>query len=339
MRTREAAEHARDVGSLSGNNGGMKSHQSKLAIIGAGSVGTSVAYASLIRGIARNVAIYDVNKTKVEAEVLDLAHGSQFFAPSAVTGGSNIRVVDDANVVVVTAGARQKPGQTRLDLAEANTAILRDLMPKLVERAPNAVFVLVTNPCDVLTVAAQQIVDLPPGRIFSSGTVLDTSRLRWKMAQLAGVSSASVHATMVGEHGDSEFALWSSATIGGVPISEWADAEGRNLFTPNACEYLEHEVAHAAYKVIEGKGATNYAIGLAGARIVDAILSDSHSMLPVSAMLTDYRGVSGVAMSVPCVVGRDGVQRQLDFPMNDSELAKFNASAETLHASCKKLGL
>lgn len=317
----------------------MESQRSKLAVIGAGSVGTSVAYATLIQGIARNVAIYDVNKTKVDAEVLDLAHGSQFFSPSAVKGGSNISVIDGADVVVVTAGARQKPGQTRLELVDANTAILRELMPQLVEHAPDAVYVLVTNPCDVLTVAAQHIVDLPPGRVFSSGTVLDTSRLRWKVAQLAGVSSGSVHAMMAGEHGDSEFAVWSAAKIGGVPIAEWTDDDGRKLFTPKACEYLEDETAHAAYKVIEGKGATNYAIGVAGARIVDAILSDSHSVLPVSAMLDDYHGVSGVAMSVPCVVTKSGVERQLLMPMNDSEIDKFHASAETLQKTVTSLGL
>lgn len=317
----------------------MERQHSKLAVIGAGSVGTSVAYASLIQGIARTVAIYDVNSTKVEAEVLDLAHGSQFFAPSAVTGGDNISTIDDADVVVVTAGAKQKPGQTRLDLAEENTEILRGLMPKLVEHAPNAVFVLVTNPCDVLTVAAQQIVELPPGRIFSSGTVLDTSRLRWKVARYADVSSGSIHAIIAGEHGDSEFAMWSSATIGQVPISEWTDEAGELVFTPELRDLLEHEVAHAAYKVIEGKGATNYAIGVAGARIVDAILGDSHAVLPVSAVLDDYHGVSGVAMSVPCIVTKNGVTRQLKFPMNDSELGKLHASAEALRSTGARLGL
>lgn len=317
----------------------MESQHSKLSVIGAGSVGTAVAYASLINGSARNVAIYDLNTTKVEAEVLDLAHGSQFFSPSSVTGGSNLSVVEGSDVVVITAGARQKPGQTRLDLAEANTAIMRDLMPKLVKRAPDAVYVIVTNPCDVLTVAAQQVVDLPPNRIFSSGTVLDTSRLRWKIAQLAGVSSSSVHAMIVGEHGDSEFAVWSTAKIGGVPITEWTDVDGNQPFTPGAREYLESETVHAAYKVIEGKGATNYAIGVSCDRIVRAILSDSHEVLPVSGILNDYRGISGVAMSVPCVVDKNGIQRQLDFSMDDSELAKFHASAEELRASAASLGL
>ena len=317
----------------------METQHSKLAVIGAGSVGTSVAYATLIKGFARNVALYDINTTKVEAEVLDLAHGSQFFAPSSVTGGDDLAVVENSDVVVVTAGARQKPGQTRLDLAEANTEILRDLLPKLVERAPNAVYVLVTNPCDVLTVAAQHVVDLPAGRVFSSGTVLDTSRLRWKVARAAGVSSDSVHAIMAGEHGDSEFAMWSSATIGQVPLAQWTNSDGDLVFPEEVRDELEYEVAHAAYKVIEGKGATNYAIGVAGARIVNAILSDSHAVLPVSAVLEDYHGVSGVAMSVPCVVAKDGISRQLKFPMNDAELGKFHASADALRATGARLGI
>ncbi|MFJ6078934.1 L-lactate dehydrogenase [Pseudarthrobacter sp. NPDC092419] len=312
---------------------------SKLAVVGAGSVGTSLAYAALIRGSAGNVALFDVNAAKAEAEVLDLAHGTQFAAKAAsVTGGGDIAVTEGADVVVITAGAKQAPGQTRLDLAGTNVRILEQLMPQLLERAPNAVYVLVTNPCDVLTVAAQRISGLPTGRIFSSGTVLDTSRLRWLLARRAGVAVASVHASMVGEHGDSEFPVWSGATIGPVPIRDWT-TNGERVFTSGYLEEAAREVTQAAYKVIAGKGATNYAIGLSGARIVEALLRDENAVLPVSTVLDGNYGISGVALSLPSIVNRGGVERVLDMPMDDWERAALEHSANTLQASLKSLGL
>ena len=312
---------------------------SKLAVVGAGSVGTSLAYAALIRGSAGTIALYDVNAPKAEAEALDLAHGSQFAAASAaVTGGGDISVTEGADVVVITAGAKQDPGQSRLDLAVTNVRILEQLMPPLLERAPDAVYVLVTNPCDVLTVAAQRISGLTAERVFSSGTVLDTSRLRWLLAPRAGVSVSSVHASMVGEHGDTEFPLWSGATIGPVPIRDWT-AGGERIFTPEYLSATAQDVVQAAYKVIAGKGATNYAIGLSGARIVEALLRGDNAVLPVSTVLSGQYGISGVALSLPSVVGRGGVHRVLETPMNDGELAALRHSADTLGATMQTLGL
>ncbi len=311
---------------------------SKLAIIGAGSVGTAVAYAALIRQSAREIVLYDVHTAKVEAEILDLAHGTQFTGATRISGGDEINVVHDAHVVVITAGARQRPGQSRLDLAATNVEILRDLMPKLLDNAPQAVFVLVTNPCDVLAVAAQRFGDLPPSRVFSSGTVLDTSRLRWLLAERAGVSMSSVHATIVGEHGDSEFPLWSEARIGPVPIADWSPP-GRGRFTRSELDQIADDVRNAAYRVISGKGATNFAIGLSGARIVEAILRDEHAVLPVSSLLSDYRGVSGVALSVPCVVDARGISRVIDVPFADSEQSLFEKSADTVRRALASLGL
>lgn len=312
---------------------------SKLAVVGAGSVGTSLAYAALIRGSAGTIALYDVNAPKAEAEALDLAHGSQFAAASAaVTGGGDISVTEGADVVVITAGAKQDPGQSRLDLAGTNVRILEQLMPPLLERAPDAAYVLVTNPCDVLTVAAQRISGLPAERVFSSGTVLDTSRLRWLLARRAGVSVSSVHASMVGEHGDTEFPLWSGATIGPVPIRDWT-AGGERVFTPEYLSATAQDVVQAAYKVIAGKGATNYAIGLSGARIVEALLRGDNAVLPVSTVLSGQYGISGVALSLPSVVGRGGVHRVLETPMDDGELTALRHSADTLRATMETLGL
>jgi L-lactate dehydrogenase len=309
---------------------------SKLTVVGAGSVGSSVAYAALIRGSARHVALYDIATEKVEAEVLDLAHGTQFTGSSDIIGGSDISVAAGSHVVVITAGAKQKPGQTRIELAEVNAGIIRSMMPDLLEVAPNAIYVIVTNPCDVLTVIAQEETGLPPERIFASGTVLDTSRLRWKLGQRAGVSTASVHAHIIGEHGDTEFPLWSRATIGTVPILEW-ETPGHPRFTLEELQEIAVDVRDAAYKVIQGKGATNYAIGLSSARIVEAILSDEHAVMPVSTVLRDFHGVDGVALSVPSIVSATGAVPIRNTSFSENELALLRQSADALTAAAASL--
>ena len=210
-------------------------------------------------------------------------------------------------------------------------------MPKLVNLAPDAVFLLVTNPCDVLAYAAVQISGLPANKVFSSGTVLDSSRLRWQLAERAGVSTESVHAMIVGEHGDSEFPLWSEAKIGPIKLSEWK--VGNRSLHPEELDEIADQVKNAAYKVIEGKGATNYAIGLSAARIVEAVLRDESVILPVSSVLTDYLGISDVALSVPTVVNRQGASKTIPMEMSATELTKLQASANALKASIASLGI
>ncbi|MFF2271440.1 L-lactate dehydrogenase [Agromyces sp. NPDC058136] len=307
----------------------------KVTVVGAGSVGTSLAYATLIRGAASEVALYDIAREKVEAEVLDLAHGTQF-TRGTVSGGADIGVVEGSHVVVITAGAKQQPGQTRLDLAGTNVRMLERLLPQLLERAPDAVYVLVTNPVDVMTVAAQRISGLPAARVFGSGTVLDTSRLRWRLAERAGVSTSSVHAAIVGEHGDTEFPLWSQAGIGPVPILDW---RGGEPFTRDELDRIAVEVRDAAYTVIRGKGATNYAIGLAGARIVEAVVNDERAVLPVSTVLSGLRGLDGVALSLPCIVGGEGAHPIAEAPMSAEEEHQLAVSADAIRASLASLGL
>lgn len=311
---------------------------SKLAIVGAGSVGTAIAYAALIRESARHVTLYDIDAAKVEAEVADLAHGSQFTGSSDIDGGADIAAVEGANVVVITAGAKQRPGQSRLDLAATNVGILRELMPQLVAHAPDAIFLLVTNPCDVLTVAAKEFSELPASRVFSSGTVLDTARLRWLLADRANVARSSVHAHIVGEHGDTEFPLWSNATIGVTPILEW-ERDGLPVFTLDELDAIADQVRNAAYKVIQGKGATNYAIGLSSARIVEAVLNDEHAILPVSTVLSGFHGVEGVALSIPSVVSAQGANPVLTTPFNADEVALLQASAQALKTSQDAAGV
>lgn len=316
----------------------MHSRSSKVSVIGAGAVGASMAYAMLIRESAREVVLYDVNQAKAEAEVLDLAHGTQFTGSSEINGGADISLTANSDVIVITAGAKQNPGQTRLELAGVNFSILKSLLPDLLKLSPEAIIILVTNPCDVLATAAMRLTGLPANRIFSSGTVLDSSRLRWLLAQRFGVSTANIHANIIGEHGDSEFALWSQAAVGNVPLLDWKLADGTSLSRAELDE-IAYSVKTAAYKVIEGKGATNYAIGLSGARIVEAVLNDEHAILPISSVLTDYHGVSGIAMSVPTLVTREGASRTIDISMEPAEQALFEASASAIRNSLESLGL
>ena len=310
---------------------------SKLSVIGAGAVGSSLAYACLIRGSADEIALYDLDEKKAEAEVRDLCHGTQFTPSSGVIGGGNIEVVKDSNVVIITAGAKQRPGQTRLDLAATNVNILKSLMPQLLEHAPNALYVLVTNPCDVLTVVAQKISGLPTSRVFSSGTMLDTSRLRFAIGEVARVSTAHVHATIVGEHGDSEFPLWSTATIGNVPVLDWRDSASEPI-TRDELDRIAADVRDAAYKVIQGKGATNYAVGLSTTRVVEAIFNDQRSVLPVSTVLDDFHGVSGVALSVPCIVDAAGATPIKQTRFDAQEWRQFEASAREMRRAAAELG-
>jgi L-lactate dehydrogenase len=310
---------------------------SKISVVGAGAVGTATAYALLIKEVASDIVLYDIATDKVEAEVLDLAHGTQFTGFSRISGGSDIKATAESDLIIVTAGAKQKPGQTRLDLAGTNVAILKTMLPELLRLSPNAIFMLVTNPCDVLAVVAQKITGLPASRVFASGTVLDSARLRWVIAERFKVSNNSVHAYIVGEHGDSEFALWSQTRIGPVPITEWELAPGV-VISQQELDQMALEVKNAAYKVISGKGATNYAIGLSATRIAQAILTDSNEVLSVSTVLDDYLGVSGIALSVPTVVNRQGAVRTVEVPMTKAENVKFLASADAIKRSLEALG-
>ncbi|MTE24876.1 L-lactate dehydrogenase [Microbacterium sp. ZXX196] len=308
----------------------------KVTIVGAGAVGSATAYATLIRGAARNVVLYDINAARVTAEALDLAHGAMFTGSSAVIGTSDIADTAGSHVIIVTAGAAQKPGQTRLELIETNARIFQTMIPELVEASPEAIVIIVTNPCDVLTTLAVEQTGADPARMFASGCVLDTSRLRWLLAERAGVATTSVHAYIAGEHGDTEFPLWSTARIGPVPLLEWT-RDGRRVFSAEELDGLAHEVRTAAYRIIEGKGATNYAIGLSATRIAEAVLRDENAILPVSTVLGSVQGIDGVAMSVPCVVGRGGATPIAETEMSAGELELFRASAETLRGTADRI--
>jgi L-lactate dehydrogenase len=316
----------------------------KIAVVGAGSVGATMAYAALMRGAARTVALYDINAAKVEAEVLDLGHGIQFMPMADIIGSDDVAVCADADVVVVTAGAKQKPGQSRLDLAESTIGLVRRIMPDLVAVAPDAIYLMVTNPVDLVTYAALKVSGLPDGQVFGSGTVLDSSRLRYLLAKHTGVAVQNIHAYIAGEHGDSEIPLWSSATIGSVPLIGWPGMPGEDGIVMGRLDEADRrriaeEVVTSAYKIIAGKGATNYAVGLAGSRIIEAVLGDEGRVLPVSTLLTDYLGIDDICLSVPSVVGRHGVGARLEVSMSDDELVGLRRSAEALRSAARQLGL
>jgi L-lactate dehydrogenase len=315
----------------------MADKPSKIAIIGAGSVGATIAYACLIRGVGKSIALYDLNAAKVEAEVLDLNHGMQFVPMATVEGSADLAVCADADVVVMTAGAKQKPGQTRMELAAANTAICKDIIPKLRAVAPGAALLMVTNPVDVVTYVALKVSGLPRERVIGSGTVLDSSRFRFLIAKRLRVAVQNVHAYIAGEHGESEIPLWSSADVGNVPLKDWA-VQGHGRLTVQDRTEIFQNVKDAAAQIITGKGATNYAIGLATAGILEALLHDENRVLPISSLLNGYQGISDVCLSVPCVVNTAGVGAALPVPLNEAELAGLRNSAEEIRAAIRSVG-
>ncbi|MDY4677537.1 L-lactate dehydrogenase [Bifidobacterium tsurumiense] len=310
----------------------------KLAIIGAGAVGSTLAFAAAQRGIAREIVLEDISKERVEAEVLDMQHGSSFYPTVSIQGSDDVEVCRDADMVVITAGARQQPGQSRLDLAGATINIMKSIIPNVVKVAPNAIYMLITNPVDVVTHVSLKLSGLPTNQMFGSGTNLDSARLRFLIAQQTGVNVKNVHAYIAGEHGDSEVPLWSSATIGGVPMVDWKELPGREPLDAAKREEIHQEVKNAAYKIIHGKGATNYAIAMSAVDIVEAIMRDTNRILPVSSLLDDFHGISNVCMSVPTLLNRSGIDSRINTPVSDQELAALKRSAETLRETAAKFG-
>jgi L-lactate dehydrogenase len=310
----------------------------KLAIIGAGAVGSTLAFAAAQRGVARDIVLQDINKDRVEAEVLDMQHGSSFYPSVSIDGSDDVEICRDADMVVITAGARQKPGQTRLDLAGATIDMMKSIVPGVINVAPNAIYMLITNPVDIVTHVMLKLSGLPANQIFGSGTNLDTARLRFLIAEQTGVNVKNVHAYIAGEHGDSEVPLWASATIGGVGMCDWNALPGHEPLDADKREEIHQEVKNAAYRIINGKGATNFAIAMSGVDIIDAVLNDSNRVLPVSSLLQDFHGISDICMSVPTLVNRSGVNSHINTPLSDHELAQLRRSADTLKETVAKFG-
>lgn len=310
---------------------------SKVGIIGAGAVGATIAYACLIRGVSKEICLYDVDRTKVEAEALDLNHGMQFVPMAAVCGSDDIEVLAGSDVLVITAGGKQKGVQTRMDLAQGNAELLKGLVPELLCVAPNAILLMVTNPVDVLTYMTLRLSGLPRERVFGSGTVLDSSRFRYLIGQKCKVAVQNVHAYIAGEHGDSEIPLWSSATISNIPLAQWS-VPGHGHLSSEDQHKIFFNVRTAGYQILRGKGVTNYAVALAVSRILEAVLHNEGRILPVSSLLSDYRGMSDVCLSIPCIVNRGGVEQPLPIPMSAAEETGLRASADAITKVVRSLG-
>lgn len=297
----------------------------KVVIIGAGSVGATFAYALMQSNLAREIVIIDLNQEKALGEVMDLQQGIAFTRPVQIRLGdySDCR---DAAAVVVTAGAKQNPGEDRLALAGRNAGILKKMIPAIVKDGFDGVLIMTSNPVDVLTQMAFDISGLPRERVIGSGTVLDSSRLRALLSEHCQVDAANIHAMIIGEHGDSEVAAWSAATIGGMPIQQYCEVCGTCAPNDRYPQLLD-QVKNSAYDIIQRKGATYYAIGLALVQIVGAVLRDEHRVLPVSYVMPSFEGIENVALSLPSIVGRRGVEKVLKLTLAKEEQAALYQSA------------
>lgn len=306
----------------------MPKHSSKesnkVSIVGCGRVGMSAAFSLLHTGVVNELMLYGRHKADLIGEELDLEHGIAFLSPATIRATDSYDDLAASDIVIVTAGAAQKPGDTRLDLAAKNISIMESIIPEVVKAAPEAIIILVSNPVDVLTYKAYQLAGLPKGRIFGSGTVLDTSRFRFHLSEFLHVNPRSVHAYILGEHGDSSFPVLSQATVGGQVISDFPN------FSAEKAHAAYEKARKAAYTIIESKGSTYYGIAAVLSHIVKAVLNDSKSVLPVSIPLHNFYGHSGVALSVPCVVGRNGVETVLQPKLNWEEKQALEKSVNTL---------
>jgi L-lactate dehydrogenase len=308
----------------------------KVVIVGAGAVGSTLAYTLMRSGLAGEIVLIDVRRARVEGDVLDMNHGLFFVPPVHVRAG-DYDDCRDAAVVVVTAGAKQEPGQSRLALVGENIRIVREILDEVVARTRDAVIVMVTNPVDVLTYFAIRHAGLPEGRVLGSGTVLDSARLRFLLSRRFGVDARNVHAYIAGEHGDSEIALWSLAHIGGLHLNTFCQVSERSL-SPDERDAILHEVRQSAYHVIEAKGATVYGVSLALERILGAILRNEQSVLTVSTLLDGVHGLSDVCLSLPCIVNRQGTSQVLQANLDPDEIEGLRRSADVLRGIIRQAG-
>lgn len=299
-------------------------------IVGAGLVGSSLAYSLIQRALVEEIVLIDVNRAKAEGEAMDLNHSLPFVRPMSVRVG-DYRDCDDAAAVVITAGVAQKPGESRLDLASRNVAIYRQIIPEITAGGTEAVLLVATNPLDVMTFAATKLSGLPDHRVIGSGTLLDSSRMRFLLSQHCRVDPANVHAYILGEHGDSEVPIWSATNIGGVAFESYCSA-CQHRCGGSVRDEIFTQVREAAYEIIKRKGATYYAIGLSLVRILSSILRDEHSLLTVSSMLHGEYGLDGLALSLPSIVGRTGIERVVPIPLDEREMAGLLRSAEIIRA-------
>lgn len=308
----------------------------KAAVIGCGFVGSTIAYALMQKGTFSELVLLDANHAKAEGEAMDISHGLPFAHAMDIREG-DYEDIADASVVIITAGANQKPGESRLDLVQKNAVIMRSIIREIKRVKCEGILLIVSNPVDILTQIALEESGFPKERVIGSGTVLDTARLKYLVSEKLKVDSRNVHAFIVGEHGDSELAVWSCANIYGIGLEDFAKMRGYSEFEKEKDE-IYHAVRDSAYEIIERKGATYYGIGMAAARIAESIVRDSHTVAPVSVSLNGEYGISGLCLSIPAVIGRDGAEQILEINFSEEENGKLRESAEELKSVLAQLG-
>ncbi|MBR5348636.1 MAG: L-lactate dehydrogenase, partial [Lachnospiraceae bacterium] len=309
----------------------------KAAIIGCGFVGSSTAFALMEAGTFSELVLIDVDKSRAEGEAMDISHGVPFVKPMKIYAGDYDDIVD-ASIIIITAGAAQKPGETRLDLVQKNVAIYKSIIPEIKKRGCEGVLLIVSNPVDILTYVAQKLSGFPAHRVIGSGTVLDTARLKHMLSNHLSVDSRAVHAFIIGEHGDSELAAWSGAMVSGVPLSKFCEMRGH--FNHDESErHIQEMVKNSAYEIIERKKATYYGVAMAVRRICEAIARDEKSILSISSLMEGQYGLTDICLSMPAIVGADGVEEKIPISLDEDEITKLMASARALKEIADSLDL
>ena len=308
----------------------------KIAIVGCGMVGATSAFALMEQGLFSELVLVDVNRERAEGEAMDIGHGMTFASPMNIYAGDYDDIMD-ASIIVITAGASQKVGETRLDLVKKNAAIFGSIIPEIAKRNYQGILLIVANPVDILTHVAQKLSGFPRSRVFGSGTVLDTGRLKYLLGQHLDVDPRNIDAYIIGEHGDSEIPVWSSAYVSGMPLSRFCEFRGHHDHEA-AMEHLAQSVKDSAYEIIKKKKATYYGIAMGVRRICSAIIRDEKRVLPVSVYLDGEFGLSGATLSVPAIVGAQGIEKVVPISLSKEEGDALQKSAEILKETAATIG-
>lgn len=309
----------------------------KAVMIGCGFVGSAAVFSFMESGLFTEIVLIDVDHTKAEGEAMDISHGIPFGKPMKIYAGTYDDIVG-AEIIIITAGANQKPGETRLDLVHKNVAIYKHIIPEIARRNFQGILLIVSNPVDILTYVAMKLSGLPENHVIGSGTVLDTARLKYQTGELLGVDSRSVHAFIIGEHGDSEIAAWSSANISGIPIDDFCEMRG-HYSHDKEMDIIGDKVKNSAYEIIKRKQATYYGIAVSIRRICEVILRDEKSILPVSNMMHGEYGIEDIALSFPAIVGKNGIETKVPISLDEEEVSALIKSSELLKDIMKSVEL
>lgn len=300
----------------------------KVVIIGCGFVGASCAFALMQSGLFSEMVLIDSDKAKAEGEALDISHGIPFAKPIKIYAG-DYDDIKNASIVILTAGANQKPNETRLDLVKKNICIFKSIIPEITKRNYKGILLVVSNPVDILTTVAQKLSNLPENKVFGSGTVLDTARLKYELGNHLNVDLRSVHAFIIGEHGDSEIPAWSSANVSGIPLNKFCEMRGY-FNHDEGMKKIAESVKNSAYEIISKKNATYFGVAMAVKRICEAVVRDEKSILSVSSKINGEFGIEGISLSMPAIVGKDGIECLVPIQLNENEIKKLKHSSETL---------